>query len=228
MNHPIRYRLPSPTVFSKNYNKDTLFEDVAWSSWQTVVDGFRSRFVGWYFDPLAAFPQTGHEAYPVLCSMCALVDAFTHYDGTEEWHSPRQYKHFLRSLAPGFATKLTSRIKVSARRGEAWTKQYLKDYADVFYTGVRCSLHHHGDLAPFAGMSGTGVLATEFPNACLAADGSEECSIVVFDPWVVRSELERWFHEYCCDLQENPDSGRAQRFRERLAQDFVVSVASPR
>ena len=75
----IKYALPKPAVFSKYYNKDTSFKDVNWSDWDSVVDGFQSRFINWYFEPLDQFPTTGHEAYPVLCAMCALVDVFTHY-----------------------------------------------------------------------------------------------------------------------------------------------------
>lgn len=102
----------------------------------------------------------------------------------------------------------------------------LKDFADVFYTGVRCSLHHHGDLAPFAGMSGTGVLAKELTGA-----GESTCgrtySIVVFDPWRFRDTLEVWFRGYCADLRNNPQADKAKRFRRRFEADFAISIPEP-
>jgi hypothetical protein len=103
----ITYQLPCPTIFSKYYYKGTLFQDVDWSDWDSVVDGFQSRFVKWYFDPLSIWPQAGHEAYPVLCAICALIDVFTYYTGATEWHDKKQYKHFLRKLNPIFGTNLT-------------------------------------------------------------------------------------------------------------------------
>jgi hypothetical protein len=218
--------LPS-SRFSKYYNKDVLFANVDWSNWSSVVDGFEARFVDWYFEPLSQFPKTGHEAYPVLCTMCALVDAFAHYDGDRDWHEQRNYKEFLRKLDSVFRTKLSSSIETTRHQGAVWIQgRSLRDFADVFYVGVRCSLHHHGDLAPFAGMSGTGVLAQELPGAGASTSG-RTYSIVVFDPWLLRDKLRKWFQGYCANLRKNPRAHRAKRFRRRFEADFAISISEP-
>lgn len=223
----IIYALPHSTVFKKFYNRDTSFDAVTWSDWRAVVDGFRLRFTGWYFDPLEEFPKTGHEAYPVLCVTCALVDAFSHYDGDEGWHNPKRYKEFLRELNHVFGTKLARTITTSRWTHGSWKDQILKDFAEVFYTGVRCSLHHHGDLAPFAGMSGTDTLAQEISDAGRSTCGTHSYPIVVFDPWIVRDELRTWLDTYCDDLRNDPSSDRAKRFRVRFKEDFGIIIPEP-
>lgn len=222
----IQYALPSSNVFRKRYNKDVFFDEVDWSDWTAVVNGFQSRFVDWYFKPLSEFPTTGHEAYPVLCAMCALVDTFAHYDGDRGWHEQKHYKEFLRKLDPVFRTKFSSPIATTRYRDGAWVQGSLRDFADVFYTGVRCSLHHHGDLAPFAGMSRTGVLAQQRTGAGASTCG-QIYSIVVFDPWRFRDTLEAWFQGYCADLRKNPQADRAKRFRSRFEADFAISIPEP-
>lgn len=224
----IAYALPS-AAFRKCFNRDVMFDTVDWTQWQTVINGFQHRFVAWYFDPLSIFPGAGgHEAYPVFCSLCALVDAFTHYEHDQDAHESDHYKEFLRKLNPVFQTKLSSQIELTRWFNGKWKKaKPLRDFADVFYAGVRCSLHHHGDLANFAGMSGTGTLAQEYPNAGQSTCGVLSFSIVVFNPWVFRDELRRWFDGYCDDLRDNPGSDRARRFRERFKGDFAITIPEP-
>ena len=198
-----------------------------WSDWKSVVDGFQSRIIDWYFDPLAAFPNTGHEAYPVLCTMCALVDTFTHYDRDCDWHDLRHYKEFLRKLDPIFRTKLSIKITTSRLRNRGWETGKLKDFADVFYTGVRCTLHHHGDLAPFAGMAAGPKIAWQNSNAGTSVCGKYSYSQVVFDPWKVRDALRLWFENYCKELKAKPQSDRAKFFRKRFATDFGIIIPAP-
>ena len=223
----ITYALPYSSVFSKYYNKNMEFKDVDWSDWNMVVDGFKSRIVGWYFEPLAIFPTTGHEAYPVLCAMCALVDVFTHYDFKKDWHEPRNYKEFLRKLDPVFRTKLTNKIMTSRLHRRGWERGKLRDFADVFYTGVRCSLHHHGDLAPFAGMSAGHKIVWENRNAGTSVCKRYSYSQVVFDPWRLRDAMDNWFQNYCDDLSAKPHSDRAKAFRNRFAIDFGITITEP-
>src|SRR5262249_34973984 len=142
----IIYPLPSPSVFKKFYNRDVLFKDVVWTDWNAVVDGFMRRFEGWYFSNMSG----GHSSYLELCSLCALVEVFLHYDINTSWHEQKNYKEFLRRLNPIFRRKLANPIIITRFYGAGWVEGQLKDYADVFYAGVRCSLHHHGDLASYA------------------------------------------------------------------------------
>jgi len=223
----ITYALPCSAIFSKMYNKDTTFDSVTWSDWRKVVDGFQSRFIDWYFNPLGDFPKTGNEAYPVLCAVCALIDAFAHYDRDKDWHEPKHYKEFLNTMNSVFRKKLTKKIKTSRCIRGSWINGTLANYADVFYTGVRCSLHHHGDLAPFAGMAATGIIAKEFKDAGKSTCGTRSYPIVVFDPWVIRDELRMWFNKYCDDLRINNSSDRADRFRKRFRSDFGITIPKP-
>ena len=223
----ITYALPKSNIFSKYYNKDIEFKDVNWSDWNIVVDGFKSRIIGWYFEPLSVFPSTGHEAYPVLCAMCALIDVFTHYDFEKDWHEPRHYKEFLRKLDSIFRTKLQNQISTSRLVSRGWEMGVLKDFADVFYTGVRCSLHHHGDLAPFAGMSAGHKIAWENCNAGMSVCKKFSYSQVVFDPWRLRDALDSWFNNYCQYLKEKPHSNRAKSFRNRFTLDFGITINEP-
>jgi hypothetical protein len=88
-------------------------------------------------------------------------------------------------------------------------------------------LHHHGDLASFAGMSGTGRLAQERPNAGTSTCGTHSYPLVIFDPWKVRDALRAWFDGYCDGLRTNPRSERATRFRRRFESDFGISIPQP-
>ena len=135
----ITYDLPDPRIFSKYYYKGYHFKDINWECWDSVIDCFRQRFIEWYFE----FLKFGDASYVAFCSLCALVDVFTHYDGYGEWHEPKNYKEFLRKLDPVFRTKLKLPITISRLDSDKWKQNILKDYADVFYSGVRCSLHHH-------------------------------------------------------------------------------------
>jgi hypothetical protein len=217
------YALPDPRIHSKFYNKDARFKDVDWGCWSSVIDGFQERFTGWYFD----FFKGEHQSYVDFCSLCALVDVFTYYDGDEgdpDWHDPRRYKEFLRKLDSTFRKRLRTPITTSRCRSGKWSLAKLKDYADVFYAGVRCSLHHHGDLAAFAGMKATGDIASESPNAGSSLCGEYSYSLVIFDPAVLKEALEKWLRNYCAELKENPSSKKAKAFRTRFHGDFGIRI----
>jgi len=214
------YALPDHNIHSKFYNKDTEFKDVNWECMNSVVDGFQMRFISWYFD----FLKGGDQSYIDFCSLCVLIDIFTHYDRDCEWHDQKHYKDFLRCLNPIFRRRLISPITTSRFRSRSWQLTQLKDIADVFYTGVRCSLHHHGDLAAFTGMRRTGEMVKEFPNAGSSVCGNYTYSLIIFDPEELKIALIDWFTKYCDDLKRNPMSRRAMSFRRRFREDFGITI----
>ncbi len=218
--HQIIYALPDIRVFKKCYNRDAFFHDIDRSDWGAVIDGFHARFEKWYF----ANMNGGHSSYLDMCALCALVEVFCHYEFEKAWHEPKNYKEFLRKLDPVFRRQLGAPISVTRNEGGRWTAGKLKDFADVFYTGVRCSLHHHGDLASFAGMSGTGQLAIEKPSAGQSLCGNHQFSIVIFDPGCLKASLERWIREYCDELRASPTGQKATRFRDRFENDFGIQL----
>lgn len=60
-------------AFDKFFNKTQLISDINGKPWNEVVEAFRQRIVGWWFEPFADWPKTGHEAFPVLLSMCLVI-----------------------------------------------------------------------------------------------------------------------------------------------------------
>lgn len=216
----IDYALPHAQVYKKFYNQDEFFHDVDWQDWNAVVDGFETRFEKWYFQHMAG----GHASYLDLCALCALVEVFSYYGFDKEWHEPRHYKEFLRKLDPVFRRRLGTEILITRLEGDRWKPGKLKDFADVFYTGVRCSLHHHGDLASFAGMSGTGEVAVERPSAGRSLCGTHSYSIVVFDPGELKIRLREWLRTYCMELKGSPSGEAANRFRTKFQRDFGIAI----
>jgi hypothetical protein len=196
----IVYALPVASKFRKYYNQDQFFDEVDWSDWTTVIDGFEKQFDKWYF----AHMSGGHASYMDLCALCALVEVFSHYQSDKDWHEPKNYKEFLRKLDSVFRKKLHTPISITRCEAGIWKPGKLKDFADVFYAGVRCSLHHHGDLASFAGMSGTGKLAEERSDAGESLCHNYIYPIVVFDPAELKNRLRGWLTTYCADLRTNP------------------------
>jgi hypothetical protein len=166
------------------------------------------------------------SSYLDFCSLCALVEAFTHYHGDKDWHNQHNYKEFLRKLDAIFRKRLSNPITVTRydNSKSKWTQSTLKDYADVFYTGVRCALHHHGDLAPYAGMHGTGTIAIEKPNAGKSICGGYSYSIVIFDPSEIKKSLQRWLDRYCNDLKADSASPRSLHFRQTFQNDFGIVI----
>src|SRR4051812_22924674 len=81
----IVYALPDIGVYKKYYNQDKFFQNVDWANWDAVVDGFETRFEKWYFNHMAG----GHASYVDLCSLCALVEVFSHYQSQHPWHQPK-------------------------------------------------------------------------------------------------------------------------------------------
>ncbi len=217
----ITYALPDPAVFNKFYNRDILFKDVDWTDWNAVIDGFQKRYELWYFDHLVG----GDASYVDFSSLCALVEVFTHYSVEKNWHDESQYKEFLRRAASIFRRKLSQPITITRFSRGRWITGQLKDYADVFYAGVRCSLHHHGDLAAYAGMSGTGQVAIEKPNAGSSQCGRYKYPLVIFDPGKIREVLQDWLKKYCAELKANPASPSAMDFRKKFLNDFGMSVS---
>jgi hypothetical protein len=216
----IHYCLPAPAVYRKFYNQEQFFDAVDWSNWDAVIDGFERRINGWYFDHM----RGGHASYLDLCSLCALIDFFSLHQAKLFWHSPTIYKEFLRKLDPEFRRKLPQRILVTRHERGSWRSGWLKDVADVFYAGVRCSLHHHGDLSSYAGMSGSGELAKLFPNAGSSLCGGHSYTLVVFDPCVLKTRLAAWFSAYCAALRTNPASQDASHFKARMRAIFGISI----
>jgi hypothetical protein len=214
------YSLPNAAVYRKFFNRDQFFDEVDWSDWKAVIDGFEQRFDKWYFASMSG----GHASYVDLCALCALIDVFSLYQSEGPWHAARTYKEFLRKLDPAFRKRLHGSIRISRYEAGTWKATSLKDVADVFYVGVRCSLHHHGDLASFAGMSGTGELARELPDAGLSLCGTLRYSLVVFDPAVLKLCLRLWLANYCNRLRSTPSSKAACAFKARLRSDFGIAV----
>jgi len=215
----IIYCLPN-TGFEKYYYKGVLFKDVNWSEWKDVIDGFQKRFEGWYFGNMAG----GDSSYLDLCSLCALVEVFEYYSSEYSWHEPGNYKEFLRKLNPIFRRLLSVPLQVTRLEGRKWTTGQLKDFADVFYAGVRCSLHHHGDLASYAGMKGTGEIAKESTGEGTSACGAYKYKSVIFDPDTLKGALEDWLKDYCDKLRGNPKSKEAARFRKKFENDFGICI----
>lgn len=218
--NPMVYALPKATVFRKYYNRHQFFDEIDWSNWNEVVDGFEDRFDKWYFTQMRA----GHGAYVDLCALCALVDVFSLHQSRRSWHEPKTYKEFLRRLDPVFRTKLQQPIEIGRLDRNGWQPAKLRDFADVFYTGVRCSLHHHGDLLAFAGMSGTGHMARELRDAGASMCGTKTYSIVVFDPAILSQRLRLWLGSFCNELRRDPKSQMALAFKTRLEADFGVNI----
>jgi hypothetical protein len=216
----IIYSLPSSAVFSKYYDRDIPFKDVDWTNWSAVVDGFYKRFDAWYFQNMVG----GHSSYVDLCCLCALVEVFAHYTNEKDWHDPGNYKEFLRRADSIFRKRLAKPVVVTRFEGNRWNQGALRDYADVFYAGVRCSLHHHGDLASYAGMSGTNQIAREFANAGQSTCGKYTYSLIVFDPGKIKEMLRLWLKRYCDDLKTNPTSKAAGIFRQTFQRDFGITI----
>jgi hypothetical protein len=216
----IVYHLPETKNFKKFYNQDQLFCDADWNNWSGVIDGFEKRFTKWYF----AHMTGGHASYIDLCALCALVEVFSYYQSDKDWHAARNYREFLRKLDQIFRTKLHTPITVTRYKGGNWEIDQLDDFADVFYTGVRCSLHHHGDLASFTAMSGTGKLAIQVPDAGQSLCGTYRFPVVVFDPQELKVRLSKWFVGYCDKLRKKPTSEEAKRFRQKFLNDFGITI----
>ena len=218
----IAYNLPDPAVFSKWFNYRTEFRNVNWTQWNNVVDGFHERFTEWYFNRM---PVPNHGSYMEFCAVCALIDAFTHYTSAKDWHDQRNYKEFLRKLDPIFRKRLSPPTEVTRFKDNGWAQGKLKDYADIFYAGVRCSLHHHGDLACYVGMRGLGgPIAIERANGGTSQCGRYSFTLVIFDPGAVRIALQNWFNRYCQNLKKKPTSPEALLFKQKLRNDFGVNV----
>jgi hypothetical protein len=219
----IVYSLPCDSVFRKFYNKDILFRDVDWKDWDGVIDGFRNRFGKWYFDKIAG----GDASYVDFCALCALVEVFSHYDAARDWHDPGNYKEFLRKLDSKFRMRLSEPITITRCEAGVWKVGKLKDIADVFYSGVRCSLHHHGDLASYAGLAGTGELAKVHTKAGASQCGVYIYTLVVFDPQVLKGMLEGWLAKYCDKLKAEPSGPVAANFRKTFLNDYGIAIPVP-
>ncbi len=211
----IIYSLPDEGVVKKCYNKHQFFGEIDWKDWPAAIGGFEARFEKWYFDHMLG----GHASYLDFCALCALVEVFSYYESDKDWHDSKNYKEFLRKLDPVFRKSLSAPIVITRSEAGSWTEGKLRDIADVFYAGVRCSLHHHGDLASFAAMhvehgeKKAGKLADVRDSAGQSLCGSYDYSLVVFNPGELKSRLRKWFHDYCNNLRGSPLSPRAERFR---------------
>ncbi|MFZ5865411.1 MAG: hypothetical protein ACOYXY_05995 [Thermodesulfobacteriota bacterium] len=217
----IIYNLPDENIYPKFFCDGQYFHEMNWKDWDAVVEGFRSRVRDWYFTPLE--PIKENSGYVVMCAMCAIIDLLTQYEYGLNWHNPRKYKHFLREKIPAFGKKLSRPVQVSVSRGDGWEKRKLKDFADCFYTGVRCSLHHHGDLAPYTGISDV-KLIHEFPDAGTSQCGKYQYPIVVVNPRDLFEKIKKIVNDYCDDLKRDPKSERAKRFRTKFAEDFGITI----
>jgi hypothetical protein len=122
-------------AFHKYFNCDTPINDIDVGDWESVVDAVEKRFVVWWFEPFSQYPKTGHEAFPVLLSMCRVLDEFCVLTGVD-------IPEFLRNLDSSFEMKF----------------DFVEfDAAEVFYNCVCLGGYQIGDPA---GMSGTGELVS--------------------------------------------------------------------
>lgn len=61
--------------FNKFFNKTITIADAAKLPWPDLVEAYRLRLLGWWFEPFADLPKTGHEAFPVLLSMAPVLSS---------------------------------------------------------------------------------------------------------------------------------------------------------
>lgn len=219
----IIHNLPDPHVYRKFYCDGKYFDEMNWKDWDAVVEGFRSRVRDWYFTPLE--PIKENSGYVVMCAMCAIVDVLTQYEYNLNWHNQKRYRQFLREKIPEFQTKLSQPVQVNAAPFRQAGPRELKDFADVFYTGVRCSLHHHGDLASYAGISDVALIC-EVPDGGTTQSGSKY-PVVIVNPRRFFEKIKEIVDDYCDYLKKNPKSKRATRFRDRFAEDFGITISAP-
>lgn len=71
----------SKSTFTKFFNKTETIESLRGATWERLVEAFRLRLVGWYFEPFADWPKTGHEAFPVLLAMGAVLSTLSAASG---------------------------------------------------------------------------------------------------------------------------------------------------
>jgi hypothetical protein len=240
----IIYQLPQPAIFTKAFNTRKAFQanpkglpPVDWSDWNETINEYRRRIIDWYFQPVSNNPVTNSQgdfdpAYPLMFTICAFIDLLTQYRFGLEWHSPKKYKQFLKDYIPEFKEPLSRPITYSVywERHKIWQKATLKTRSDVFYAGVRCSMLHHGDLAPFCGMTalpqdaGKDVLMREYVNAGKSACGKHTYSLLVFHPYVLKERILTVFNTCCADLIADPTAPRANDFRRKFEEDYGIPL----
>jgi hypothetical protein len=240
----IVYEQPAPAIFTKLFSVNKAFlpnargrVPVDWANWTDVIDEYECRIVVWYFDPVGEQVTNSKgqrdPAYPLMFTLCAFVDLMSQYQFDLDWHDQAQYRHFLRQRIPEFNRRLPNPIAYTTYGGprNGWRQQKLKDRAEVFYTGIRCGLLHHGDLASFCGMTalppdahGRRVLLKECQNAGQSIDGAHRYDLLVFDPYALKDRLLAIFRDYCNRLRANPASAESLVFKKKILHDYGIVV----
>jgi len=239
----IVYGLPDPAKFTKAFNAQKAFlpnakgmPPVDWTKWKDVIDEYESRVLVWYIHPVDEQINNKHgsvnPAYPLMFTLCALIDLLAQYAYDLDWHSPKHYQRFVRDKLPEFNATLTSPIEYTREdRNGGWQQSKLKTRAQVFYAGFRCSLLHHGDLASFCGMTalqpdaaGTPTLLKVIPNAGTSLDGKHSYDLHVVDPTTLKNRVIGIFRQYCNELRANPNSALAKSYRRKFEQDYGVKI----
>lgn len=239
----IVYDLPAPAAFTKFFTHNTAFlpnpkgvPHIDWTNWNHVIDKYEERILVWYIYPVDEQVNNKHgsmnPAYPLMFTLCALIDLLTQYMHNLDWHSQKEYQKFLRTNIPEFSGQLSTPIEYTraGRRGD-WKQSRITTTAELFYAGFRCSLLHHGDLAAFCGMSalqpsptGAPTLLKVISTAGTSSDGVYSYDLHIVDPSVLKDRLVATFKKYCNDLRANPTSQLATNFKARFLQDYGVKI----
>lgn len=239
----IVYELPAPAIYTKFFTHDTAFlpnpkgrPHVDWTNWSQIIDKYEERILVWYIHPVDEMVNNKHghvnPAYPLMFTLCAMIDLLMQYMHNLDWHNGEHYQRFLRKNFPEFAGNLAHPIEYTrGGRSGKWFQSKIHTTAELFYVGIRCSLLHHGDLASFCGISalpagsgGNPTLLRVFPNAGTSKGGRYGYDLHVVDPAVLKDRVVTIFKKYCADLRANPAGPLATNFKLKFEQDYGVKI----
>lgn len=171
-----------------------------------IIDSFSLRIKKWFIDPPRYLPGwkkkgiEGNTGFVELILSCVIIDLLSQYYYGERKSKRDIFKKYLKKQFPTFKKKVSIQYFPD-----------LKNLADVFYHGFRCSVMHAGMLPEYCRISGTGKL--------IRIDvwhRKQNLQEVVVDPHALILKIEKNFDNYIKELK-NPNQ---KKLRKKFANKF--------
>jgi hypothetical protein len=220
MSH-VRYK---PVKATRLFSPSTLYSELNWNDFPTVVQKFKEQLLVWYLAPAEELLKTADYAFAAMSLACTLVDTIGQYFYGVEEGTKAQFKGFLDQHFPDFAQPLAVPIQ-SSHQARTFPVTTL---SDAIYHGFRCGIIHEAHVKLYTGVVGQDHLTTYHPNGYTLYSDDTDCPTVIVDPSRFVRHLKDVFENYFASLlQMDPAKDYLRtNFKRKFLWSFGIDIGN--
>jgi hypothetical protein len=216
----------APVKNKRFFGPTRLYSQIDWNDFLAAMREFKKQMCVWYIAPaLVLKKRTRHSGFAYLGLNCLLIDAICQYYYGKREATKRDFKKFVRKHFDGSNHRFSAEIPVVIN-GKS---NFLRDFADVLYHGVRCGILHEAHTKSYCGIAGLPKRTWTFRRKGFTKvsgrlHGFRDCPSVIIDPNRLLVQTIAVFNRYINDLRNPHQTKLRERFKRRFLWSFGIAI----